>query len=304
MWAHDPYTTPYEFTSKFGHVSVDHKASLRDDLVEYRRLTDVDWTLREPLGTDDNTDAQEKMMARLDSYRDAITRMYDGSVLWADDHLGDVIDRLKERGVWDKAIFVFLSDHGEEFGEHGGWFHEQSGYEELVHVPLLIHFPRDEFAGQRVRETVSLLDVMPTLFDYLGEPGLCDGCRGVSLLPFLRGTAAPADDEIAVRSLRHNRRAYFRPWKESRGDVNVVVRRKEWKGIWNDEPQRLELYDLRADPAERTDISADHPELAQAFRHKARTWLETCLANGQKPEEIEEFDAETQEQLRSLGYLF
>lgn len=301
---HDPNRTPYEFFTDFGHVSVDHRTSLSEDLVQYRRLTNVDWSARDPLGTHDNTEEQEKMMAHLNSYRDAITTMYDASVLWADYHLGDVIDKLKERGIWDKAIFVFLSDHGEEFGEHGGWFHEQSGYEELVHVPLLIRFPRSEFAGQRVDQTVSLLDIMPTLFDYIGEPGLCDGCRGVSLLPILRGIATPDDDEIAVRSLRHNRRAYFRPWKESRGDLNVVVRRDEWKGIWNEEPQQLELYDLRGDPGERADVSADHPELAQAFRSKARTWLETCLEKGQKPAELEEFDEETQEQLRSLGYLY
>jgi arylsulfatase A-like enzyme len=95
---------------------------------------------------------------------------------------------------------------------------------------------------------------------------------------------------------------YYRPWKESRGDVNVVIRRGSWKGIWNDELQTLELYDLERDPGEQTDLSAAQPRLAAALGEQARAWLQACLSQATPPQELGEMDEQTQEQLRALGY--
>ena len=67
---------------------------------------------------------------------------------------------------------MFLSDHGEELGEHGGWLHDQSVYEELVRSPLLIRFPGGAFGGRRISELVSLVDLLPTVLDFIGKPEL------------------------------------------------------------------------------------------------------------------------------------
>jgi arylsulfatase len=302
MEPHDTYLTPFRFIRRFGEIDLEEMAGYPDAWYEYKRLRHADWKAGQPLGSTDNTVEQDALFAYFRRFRSAINDLYDAAVLWSDANLGEVVEVLKRRGVWDDAIFIFLSDHGEELGDHGGWFHGQSVYEELVRVPLIIHFPDGEFGGRRIDAPVSLVDIMPTLFDYLGRPELCQGCRGQSLLPMLRDAADPLENGEDVRALRINQVNYYRPWKESRGDVNVVVRQDQWKGIWNDEPGTLELYDLDADPGERSDLNGEKPDLAAALGAQARTWLANCRAQAIPPAELDQIDAETQEKLRALGY--
>src|ERR1041384_3749961 len=95
--------------------------------------------------------------------RPQIEVMYDATVLEADENVGSIIDTLQARKLWDTTLFILLADHGEEMGEHGGWQHDQSLYQELVHVPLLVHFPRGQHGGKRIADTVGLIDVFPTI---------------------------------------------------------------------------------------------------------------------------------------------
>ena len=302
MELHDTYFTPYRFINRFGEINPETMAEYPDFIRDYARLRHVDWKLGNPLGTTDNSAEQRKMLDYFSSLQNPIELLYDAATLWADANVGDVIDILKQRGVWDQAIFIFLSDHGEELGEHGGWFHGQSTYEELAHVPLIIHFPGGEYAGQRITEPVSLVDVMPTILDYLGTLESCGGCRGNSLMPLVRKSGESPDTHVTIPSVRINRVNHYRPWKESRGDVNVVVRQDNWKGIWNDELQTLDLYDLVTDPKEQADVSLKHTELTAMLGEKARSWLKTCQSYAPPVEEIEEIDDETREKLRALGY--
>ena len=124
-------------------------------------------------------------MSRLHALLPEIDLLYDAAVLESDANLGSVIDELKETGRWDETLFILVSDHGEELGDHGGWLHDQSAYDELIRVPLVIRFPGDEFAGRRIEGPVSLLDIVPTIMDYLHRPELAANCRGQSLMPLL-----------------------------------------------------------------------------------------------------------------------
>ena len=302
MEPHDTYLTPYRFFSGFGHVSIDLREDYEQLISNYNAARQADWMTGNPVGATDNTGEQEELFSSLMEMRGSIELLYDGAVRWADTNLSDVIGVLKERGVWDDAIFVFLSDHGEELGDHGSWLHGQSVYEELVRVPLLIHFPGGEYAGQRIELPVSLVDVMPTIFDYLGRTDLCDGCRGSSLIPLIVDSTVLPESRSIIPALRANRAFYYRPYKENRGDLNVVVRQEHWKGIWNDELNALELYDLELDPAEQSNVSAQHPELVTSMGRQARSWLDECRAQARRPEEIGEIDIQTQEKLRALGY--
>jgi arylsulfatase A-like enzyme len=169
----------------------------------------------------------------------------------------------------------------------------------------MIHFPNDEFAGQRIDTVVSLVDIMPTIFEYLGRLELCTGCRGISLLDMLK----ESDQKFGARqqlvsALRINEQSYYRSWKEVRGDVNIVIRQAQWKGIWNVEPGTFELYRLDQDPGELSEQSSSHPQLAQQLREQAATWFEQCKAWIQTPKELDadELDPVTVEKLRSLGY--
>jgi arylsulfatase A-like enzyme len=303
MEPHDPDKTPDAFVRRVGHVGPDARQEFGQTLRRYHKLRQVDWSAGRPVGTTDNSGEQDRALARLERLREHADVLYDASIVWADSNLGYIIDALEKSRAWDETIFVFLSDHGEEFGEHGGWVHAQSVYEELARAPLIIHFPDDEFAGLRVDDPVSLVDLMPTILDYLGRPDLCDGCRGVSLLPLLRGTGGREPGQTSIPAMRLNESHYYRPFKESRGDVNVVLRQGDWKGIWNAEHRALELYDLGLDPSEHSDVSARNPELSRSLGEQAEAWLEACRAQRVEPERVTELPEAVKDQLRALGYL-
>lgn len=304
MEPHDPFATPANYTVPlFDYVSIDERLQIRDDSLARHHLAAEDWSAGQPLGTTDNTAEQKQAVETMNRHGDTYRDLYDSSILYADRNLGYVIDELKKQGIWDRAIFIFLSDHGEELGEHGDWFHEQSVYNELVHVPMLIRFPNSEHAGRRVKTPVSLVDVMPTLLDYLGNGELCEGCRGISLLKYLEDSTADQIDSPIVPAMRANERLYFESWREQRGDLNVVVRKNNWKGIWNAEPETLELFDLSTDPAEKNDLGPAEPELSEDLKQSARNWLSSCEAMGQAPQENSELDESTKKKLRALGYI-
>jgi arylsulfatase A-like enzyme len=302
MEPHEPHTIPPRFVARFGQFSTDQLTDYHEAMLRYYGYRHADWKLGKPLGTNDYTAEQDAAMAYFVNLGDTVNLVYDAAVLHASANLGNIVGMLKERKLWDQAIFIFLSDHGEELGEHGGWFHGQSLYEELARVPLLMHFPGGEFGGRRITAPVSLVDLMPTVFDYLGRAELCDGCRGVSLLPLIRGLVQLPRKQPNILSMRFNRVNYYRPWKESRGDVNVLLRQGQWKGIWNAELAALELYDLHLDDREFSDLSAEQPQLAESMRQRAESWLQTCFGQATQPGEVEEIDAETEERLRALGY--
>jgi arylsulfatase A-like enzyme len=302
MEPHEPHTTPPRFVARFGQFSTDQLTAYHEAMLRYYGYRHADWKLGKPLGTNDYTAEQDSAMAYFVNLGDAVDLVYDAAVLHASSNVGNIVSMLKERKLWDQAIFIFLSDHGEELGEHGGWFHGQSLYEELARVPLVMHFPGGEFGGRRITAPVSLVDLMPTVLDYLGRGELCEGCRGVSLLPLLRGIVQLPQQQPNILGMRFNRVNYYRPWKESRGDVNVMLRNDQWKGIWNAELDSLELYDLRLDYGELSDISAEQTQLARSMRQRGESWLQDCSDHATQPEEVEEIDAETEERLRALGY--
>jgi len=136
----------------------------------------------------------------------------------------------------------------------------------------------------------------------LNRSDLCDDCRGQSLLPLLRDPVNNEGHAVVIPSLRLNEPFYYSPWLKSRGDVNVVVLQNMWKGIWNDDLENLELYDLDSDPEERLNLSQENVELAMQMTETARQWLKSCERAEQLPEETPELDEETKDQLRAVGY--
>jgi len=117
---HEPYFPPSGFKGKFLEVNNDALTSDTDTLraVNHGELTISD-------------SQNEQFMAR-----------YDENLNYSDQAVGNLIGYLKESGLWERSIFVLISDHGEGFGEHGAWLHGSIPYEEMIKVPLIIHLPR------------------------------------------------------------------------------------------------------------------------------------------------------------------
>lgn len=302
---HTPHSyAPMQPQEGFRAISAERRHEIREHYNAYRSLTRADFAANRPLGSTDNTLEQQERLRALTELREDYCELYDSAVRMADTRVGEVIDELRRRGIWDKTIFIVLSDHGEEFDEHGGWLHDQSVYEELIHVPLLIRFPQDAFGGRRVSEVVSLIDLMPTIFQYIGYAKGNRSPSGRNLMPLIRGEDATDEPDFRVISMRINTKKYFKPWKETRGDINIAVRHKHWKGIWNLEPDTLELYDLEADPAERKNLSEENLPLALTMKLVAREYWERTLERRLSPQEREkDLDEHTRENLRALGYM-
>src|SRR5262249_49851676 len=111
---------------------------------------------------------------------------YYGLISEVDDNVGQVINCLKQLGMYDDTLIVFTCDHGEQLGEH--WLWDKGGYfDASYHIPLIVRDPKaTEWQGQLVERFTESIDLMPTILEWLGLP-VPQQCDGRSLLPVIRG---------------------------------------------------------------------------------------------------------------------
>lgn len=102
--------------------------------------------------------------------RDTFHKAYRDGVAYADTQLGELIRWMQATGRYDDTLIVLVSDHGEEFFEHGGYWHGLTLYEEQIHVPLILKLPQNQSAGSRQPALVRLLDLAPTIVAVAGVP--------------------------------------------------------------------------------------------------------------------------------------
>lgn len=264
MEPHDPFHFAPPHTDGFADVGNDLRREMKRHAHSFKAAAEFDYREGFPLGTHDKTETQELHLAGLRALRTEWSELYDASIRLADSRIASTIKTLEARGYWANTLFIVVSDHGEEIGDRDGWLHDQSVYEELMRVPLIVRFPNDEHAGQRIQSPVSLIDLMPTILDYIGSAELGAEGHGKSLMPLVRGEATERQSGPFIPGMRMNVTRHYRPWIEGdRGNINVVVRDEHWKGIWNTDSGTFELYDLQTDPQETQNVASAPPD---AFR--------------------------------------
>lgn len=218
---------------------------------------------------------------------------YSAEVAYFDDWLQPVIEALRSAGLWDNAIVIFFSDHGEEFWEHGGWAHGQSLYNEQMHVPLTIRMP-GQTEGRRISQPVSLLDVMPTVLELCTVDSVPDGLRGRSLTPVL----GPEEGDLGE----------FRVFMQGCSDrgIRKALMTERYKLIYDLYHDSFSLYDLQEDPWELHNIhgTALAPD-TQQWEQDLLEFTETSLAamdevHGSGREEV---SGAIRGWLRELGYI-
>ena len=298
---HRPYKSPQRFRDRLGDVPARRRGQLNRQVRLLQHLTNWDFRRGQPPGETDNEAQQTRLRRQLAKSTAELSALYDAEVAWADDDVGRVVDALRARRTWSSTLFVLVADHGDEIFDHGDLTHGQSLYAELTRVPMIVCHPDGLGAGRRIDTVVSLLDVMPTVLAYAGLP--VDGLAGGDLTPLLRGEAG--DGRPRVTSVRVNRHKYSPATQAARGAVNLAIADGRWQGIWNVQPDTLELYDTRADPREQHDLAAREPSRAAAMRELARHW-----SDGRWPDDLgpqgsatETMDERTIRRLRELGYL-
>jgi arylsulfatase A-like enzyme len=269
---------------------------------------------------DSPSDVIKRGKIRLDpEYFQTVVGLYDGCIRRVDDSLGRLFHHLETTGRLKDTVVAITADHGEEFMDHGRMGHGRLLYDNLIRVPLILSPPGGSAAGQRVMETVSLLDLMPTLLELGGVP-VPDGLSGRSLVPFIlpemRETreSQPAFGEQSTRDARKEsirtddfkliRTFRFEPieaeTKLAEGGETALdgqLRLRKLRRI------RIELYDLHADPDESNDISVDHPEVVDELLIRLDAHLAGLTPRVTLDNMWKEIDPEMEKRLKALGYL-
>ena len=209
---------------------------------------------------------------------------YDGEVAASDAVVGAFLDELKKAGAYDRALVVFLSDHGEGLGDHGEQQHGIFLYRESIQVPLLLKLPGQALAGASVGAPVQLTDVFTTVGEVLALPGFPGRPGTASLAALAAGAPVPSRRVFAENFSPRIRLG----WSELRSLVSATHHYIE--------APTPELYDLENDPAERENLASRRPPELRAM--VAETERRRTALSAPQP-----VDAETARRLQALGYL-
>lgn len=265
---HAPYQPPEDLRERFAPAVDDPRAGTHDYMVR-------------------TFGAKGEERRRMVS---ALAPLYDAEVAANDRSFGALLNVLRDRGLYDGALIVFVSDHGEELDEHGFLGHGNNLHGESLNVPLIVKWP-GQATGARVAPRVQHVDLMPTILAHLGleSPAGMD-LPGLDLALVRDAEPGSVPERSAVSHLDY----------EERRAVSVL--RGDWKLIEPRSPRagrHPHLYRVTVDPAERRDLHEERPVRAG--------WLASLLraveqaSPGLAAEEAE-LDEETRKSLEALGY--
>jgi arylsulfatase A-like enzyme len=209
--------------------------------------------------------------------------LYDAEIRSADEALGALFDGLRQRGIWDRLVLVITADHGEEFLDHGGFEHNRTLFDEMVHVPLIVKAPGLQ-PGVRDIETEAV-DLAPTLARAAGA-ALPAGLSGVDIWPELRGESRGE------------------PWAfAERPGALYMLRTREWKFISNLEAHH-ELYHLTDDPHELKNLAPFELERTRDMRNQLAGVLAKAYEAGRNVRgQLAPISPRVLNRLKALGYV-
>jgi arylsulfatase A-like enzyme/Flp pilus assembly protein TadD len=213
---------------------------------------------------------------------------YAGEIAYTDHCIGQVIKKLKDLDLYDSTLLIITSDHGEDLGEHGENYHGYYIYQSTVRVPLIFRLPDSEKV-MRIEETAGLIDIVPTVCSLLGIKSPA-GVDGQDVSGYFNG-----------KGLKNGKRSFYcESLLATRYGCNPLLGIVEdgWKYILTSQP---ELYDLRNDPAEKSNLIEKEAGRARLMRGTLkRTLSEAMKVKGHVQDAL---DDESKARLASLGYV-
>jgi arylsulfatase A-like enzyme len=218
---------------------------------------------------------------------------YEGEILFLDEKLGELRDYLIRKGFYDETIIVFTADHGEEFYEHGGWWHGKTLYDEQIRVPLFIKLPQGNMQNTQSRIFVRGIDIGPSLL-HLVDCEIPEQFQGISL--FQDNQLIPGGVDIVYSE------------ENFEGNILFSARGKTFKLMTAnpDNPRGLPsqmLFNITSDPGETEDVyTVTEPKEFEALHEKIEVTSEYALDNAVS-KETGEIDKTTQDRLKALGYI-
>lgn len=297
---HAPYRPPAGFEEKFANPSETPEFN-RD----YANLRDKG---QYGGGTVVSREGCKKSGIDPDTFIKRAVDRYDGEILHNDANLESLVTKLKQLGVLDNTLIIVVSDHGEEFWDHGWTAHGHSLYQELAHSVFLMWNPKLLGVPRHVADPVQLIDVMPTVLDLLSlkSPEVIEG---QSLTPLIRGSAFHRRNPVMTSRFAHPNAKPNGLVPENRINTFALIE-ANWKLIYREKGKeaglsRVELYDRRTDRTETKNVADSHPDDVERMMTELGKWLEAqkqiraVLGKGARST----LDQQTLDQLRSLGYI-
>ena len=221
-----------------------------------------------------------------------LTGLYDGEITYWDAQLGALIADLKRRELYENATIVVTADHGEEFGEHGGFWHGTTLYDEQVRVPLYVKLPFNQRAGQVRTEWVQHVDLMPTVL-HLAGVDVPEGVQGHDAFD----RAVRRDEVFAEESHEGN---VLRSLRLQRGGSELKLLTAN-----EGNPRGLatsELYRVDADRHEQVNLAAELPWETAHVRERLTTFG-TRAQQGRVDSQQVAMTADECRRLAALGYV-
>lgn len=279
---HEPYLPPEPFRGKYANKN--YEGDVRGD-------ADRLWEIRkfELLPT------REEVQS--------IKHDYESNLNFVDTVFADIRGRLESAGLFDDGVFALFSDHGEGFLEHQGKAHAGMGhgttvYNEMTRIPLVFRLPEGlGLEGARQTSLVGNFDLLPTMADLVGVPAAPDSISGTSLAPMLVAEDAAVRDRLLSHSAS----------LQSKKFLPILT-------VWTDRGKYVhssgephELYDLKTDPEEQTNLAPRMPVLTGYLRAQLREeWAPVDIDGGGLnvgSMSTEDLSPEEIEQMRAMGYI-
>jgi arylsulfatase A-like enzyme len=305
----DPHS-PYEPMGRYADLWTEPggKARHAEQLEEVLPVIESDFFRNFELPT--RADLQRAGLP-MEPWRDHEIGWYDGSIRALDSEMTRLVDRLDHLGLTDRVVIAFVSDHGEEFFEHGANWHGLSLYGHQTDVPFVLWGPGLVPEGVTVPQPVALIDMLPTLVSIAGLE-MPETVQGRDLGPLIEAVAAgeePARRGFRVEPVFAERTtigidAGFPPgtpptsWAVVTGDWRLIRNPGAPEGV-----PEFELYDRRADPLSLEDVAGAHPEVVARLAETLAAWRSWVEAHRLPEDSEQNLSSEDLERLRSLGYL-
>lgn len=179
---------------------------------------------------------------------------YDKNILYEDEGISIILNKLKELNLAQKTIIIITADHGQEIFDHGNFGHGYTLYDEVIHVPLIIKIP---FINHKIIENqVGSIDIAPTILDLLNI-SIPEQFQGNSFVPLIMGYE------------KENETVY------SKLQTLISLRRNDFKFIYDTKTNYSELYYLRNDPKEKINLAEENSSITKELKNELMEWLKS-----------------------------
>jgi arylsulfatase A-like enzyme len=243
-----------------------------------------------------------------------VINLYDAVLVYLDEELGRFFEELQRMKLYDSALIILTADHGEAFHEHGHWQHGQARvqdgpglYEEIIHVPLIVKWP-GETLSLKIPHLVSQTDIYSTLLEAAGLKG-STGDWSTSLRHALQDARTPSSrtaiaEFIALADDEEDGAAMKIAIRNQHQKYIATLRSSTVSELYSAEIQYEELYDLRTDPLEETNLLEEQAASPLGYRRALRAYLaEAEVQRMRHRGATVTLDESSRKELEALGYI-